>query len=158
MRRVPYGQWREPTAAPSCVLDCDEKLEGYVEHKRSVDDEILSEATVKLAAVLAEHYHMSERFMRQVLKTNWHDFVEISWANSCASLTVRARVQLPTISPPPRIPLDHHLWVSVQLLQNAELNVMHRAILIHGRDSRIARLLRGDSLSKIEKRSSFIDN
>ena len=26
---------------------------GYVEHKRSVDDEILSEATVKLAAVLA---------------------------------------------------------------------------------------------------------
>ena len=28
---------------------------------------------------------------------------------------------------------------------------MHRAILIHGRDSRIARLLRGDSLSKIEK-------
>ena len=116
---------------------------GYVEHKRSVDDEILSEATVKLAAVLAEHYHMSERFMRQVLKTNWHDFVEISWANSYASLTVRARVQLPTISPPPRIPLDHHLWVSVQLLQNAELNVMHRAILIHGRDSRIARLLRG---------------
>ena len=124
---------------------------GYVEHKRSVDDEILSEATVKLAAVLAEHYHMSERFMRQVLKTNWHDFMEISWANSCASLTVRARVQLPTISPPPRIPLDHHLWWSVQLLQNVELNVMHRAILIHGRDSRIARLLRGDSLSKIEK-------
>ena len=31
------------------------------------------------------------------------------------------------------------------------LNVMHRANLIHGRDSRIARLLRGDSLSKIEK-------
>ena len=36
-------------------------------------------------------------------------------------------------------------------MQNVELNVMHRAILIHGRDSRIARLLRGDSLSKIEK-------
>ena len=127
------------------------KWRGYQQHKVAISDEILSEATAKMAAVLAEHYHMSERFMLQVLKTNWHDFVEISWANCCASLTVRARVQLPTISPPPRIPLDHRLWWSVQLLENVELNVMHRAILIHGRDSRIARLLRGDSLSKIEK-------
>ena len=127
------------------------KWKGYMEHKTSVNDEILSGATAKLAAVLAEHYHMSERFMRQVLKTNWHEFVEISWANSYASLTVRARVQLPTISSPPRIPLDTSLLGSLQLLQNVELNVMHRAILIHGRDSRIARLLRGDSLSKIEK-------
>lgn len=127
------------------------KWKGYVEHKTSVNDEILSEATAKLAAVLAKHYKMSETFMLKVLQTNWHDFVEIRWANTYASLTVKARVQLPTISPPPRIPLDHDLWWSVQLLEQVELNVMHRAILIHGRDSRIARLLRGDSLSKIEK-------
>ena len=127
------------------------KWKGCVEHKKSINDEILAEATAKLAAVLAEHYHMSEAFMLKVLQTNWHDFVKISWADNYASLSVRARVQLPTISPLPRIPLDHHLWVSLQLLQNAELNVMHRANLIHGRDSRIARLLRGDRLSKIEK-------
>ena len=127
------------------------KWKGYLEHKKSVDDEILSGATAKLAAVLAKHYNRSEEFMLKVLQTNWHDFVEISWANNYASLTVRARVQLPTILPPPRGPLDHHLWVSLELLQNAELNVMHRAILIHGRDSRIARLLRGDSLTKIER-------
>ena len=43
------------------------------------------------------------------------------------------------------------LWGSLQIFSDVELNVMHRAILIHGRDSRIARLLRGDSSSKIEK-------
>lgn len=127
------------------------KWKGYMELKASVNDEILSGATAKLAAVLAKHYNMSETFMLKVLQTNWHDFVEISWANNYASLTVRARVQLPTILPPPRIPLDTSLWASLQLLQDVELNVLHRAILIHGRDSRIARLLRGDSLTKIER-------
>ena len=70
------------------------KWKGYVEHKKSVDDEILSEATAKLAAVLAKHYKMSETFMLKVLQTNWHEFVEIRWANTYASLTVKARVQL----------------------------------------------------------------
>ena len=108
--------------------------------------------------------------MLQVLKTNWHDFVEIRWDTRQqpalrqtrefgvqngpygAYLTLKARTQirLPT-GPIPRIPLDASLWGSLQIFSDVELNVMHRAILIHGRDSRIARLLRGDSLSKIEK-------
>ena len=39
----------------------------------------------------------------------------------------------------------------MQIFHDVELNAMQRAHLIQGRDSRIARLLRGDTLPKIEK-------
>ena len=84
-----------------------------MELKASVNDEILSGATAKLAAVLAKHYNMSETFMLKVLQTNWHDFVEISWAN-CAVRACggagQARsvcVRLPRPGNPPHLFHEH---------------------------------------------------
>ena len=143
VRRVLYGRGANPRQRLPTYWSQMRKWRGYQQHKLAISDEILSEATAKMAAVLAEHYHMSERFMLQVLKTNWHDFVEIRWDTRqqpalCqtrefgvqngpygAYLTLKARTQirLPT-GPIPRIPLDASLWGSLQIFSDVELNVM----------------------------------